>query len=125
MSAALDKANYFTTLDLKSCYWQISLNEEDKEKNAFTCHRGLYEYNVKTFGLANTPGIFQKLISIGLQSLGDFSIAYAGDIIIFSTSEEEHKQHIHNFLIALGNTTENLNCQNVSSCWKKHSIWAS
>ena len=42
MLASLGKAKYFTTLDLKSVYWQIPLNEEDKEKTPFTCHRGLY-----------------------------------------------------------------------------------
>ena len=39
--AVLGKAKYFTSLDLKNGYWQIPLNEKDKEKMAFTCHRGL------------------------------------------------------------------------------------
>ena len=43
MLAALDYGKYFTVLDLKSGYWQIPLNEEDKKKTAFTCHKGLYE----------------------------------------------------------------------------------
>ena len=64
MLAALGKAKYVTALDLKCCYWQIPLNEEDKEKMAFTCHRGLYKYDVIPFGLANAPGIFQELMSI-------------------------------------------------------------
>ena len=49
------------------------MNEEDKEKTAFTCHtchRGLYEYNVMPFGIANDPGIFQELMSIVLHGLG-------------------------------------------------------
>ena len=53
MLAALGKPKYFTTLCLRSGYWQIPLNEEDKEKTAFTCHRGLYKYKVMPFGLAN------------------------------------------------------------------------
>ena len=40
MLAALDKADYFAPLDLESSLWQIPWNEEDKEKTAFTCHRG-------------------------------------------------------------------------------------
>ena len=94
MFAALGKAKYFTTLDLKSSYWQIPLNKEDKEKMAFTCHRGLYECNVMPFGLENPPGIFQELMSLVLHGLGNFAMAYLDDIFIFSTSEEEHKQNI-------------------------------
>ena len=73
---------------------------EDKEKIAFTCHRGLYGYNVMPFGWANAPGIFQELMSVVLHGLEDFAMAYLNDIIIFIASEEEHKQHIKKCLIA-------------------------
>ena len=36
------------------------------------------------FGLPHDPGIFQELMSIVLHGLGDFSMAYMEDIIIFS-----------------------------------------
>ena len=83
MLAAMGKVKFFTTLDLKSGYWQIPIDEYNKEKTAFTCHRGFYEYNVMSFGLGNTPGIFQELMSIVLQDLGNFAMAYLDDIIIF------------------------------------------
>ena len=67
MLAALDKAKYFTTLDLKSGCWQIPLNKEDQEIMAFTYHRGKYKYNDMPFGLANAPGIFKELRSIVLH----------------------------------------------------------
>ena len=90
MLTVLGKAKYSTTLDLKSGYWQIQLIE-DNEKTAFTFHRGLHEYNVMPFCLANAPGIFQELMSVVLHGLGDFAMAYLDDILIFSASEE-HKQ---------------------------------
>ena len=62
----------------------------------FTCHKGLYKYNVMPFGLANAPAIFQELMSIVLHGLENFAVAYLDDTIIFSTSEEEYKQHIKN-----------------------------
>ena len=42
------------------------------------------------FGSPNGPGIFQELMSIVLHGLGDFTMAYLDDIIIFGASEEEH-----------------------------------
>ena len=49
--ALLGRARYFTSLDLKSGYWQVLMDEADKEKTAFACHRGLFEFNVMPFGL--------------------------------------------------------------------------
>ena len=46
------------------------------------------------FGLANALGIFQELIPIVLQNLGNFAMAYLDDIIIFSSSVEECIRHI-------------------------------
>ena len=64
------------------------------------------------FGLIDDPGIFQELGSTVLHGLGDFAMAYLDDIIIFSASEEDHKQNIQKFF----------GCQNASLCRKKHSI---
>ena len=52
---------YFSTLDLKSEYWKIPTHEQDEEKAAFRCHKGLFEFNVMLFGLANAPATFQHL----------------------------------------------------------------
>ena len=90
--AALGKAKYFT-LDLKSGYLQIPLNEEEKERTTFICHKGLYKYNVMPFRWANAPGILQEVITVVLHSLRNFAMAYLDDIIILSASEEEHKEH--------------------------------
>ena len=68
-------------------------------------NRGLYEYCVMAFGLGNAPGIFQELMLIVLHDLGNFAMAYLDDIIIFSASEDEHKQHIQKYFDCLSKTT--------------------
>ena len=92
--ALLGKAKYLTSLDLKSGYWQVLMNESDKEKTAFACHRGLFEFNVMPFGLSNAPAVFQELMLVVLQGLGDFAIAYLDDILVFSPTLEDHSQHL-------------------------------
>lgn len=95
MLALLSGARYFTALDLKSGYWQVKMAEEDKEKTAFTVpHRGLFEFNSMPFGLVNAPAIFQSLMSIVLENLNHFAVAYLDDILIFSPTKEAHADHI-------------------------------
>ena len=92
--ALLGKANFFTSLDLKSGYWQVLMDETDKEKTAFACHRGLFEFNVMPFGLMSAPAIFQELMSVVLQGLSHFATAYLDDILIYSETLEEHLFHL-------------------------------
>ena len=92
--ARLGKAKYFTTLDLKSGYWQVLMDETDREKTAFACHRGLFEFLVMPFGLSGAPPVFMELMNIVLEGLEDFAIPYLDDIIIFSASPDEHLSHL-------------------------------
>ena len=93
--ALLGKAKFFTSLDLKSGYWQVLMDEKDKEKTAFACHRGLFEFNVMPFGLSNAPAVFQELMSIVLNGCNAFAIAYLDDILIFSETFDEHMLHLN------------------------------
>ena len=94
MYAALRGAKIFTTLDLRSGYYHINLDEESKAKTAFATPFGKYEFNSIPFGLAQAPAYFQQLISMVLQDCRDFVMAYLDDIIIFSRTLEEHLKHI-------------------------------
>ena len=70
------------------------MNEKDKEKTAFTCHKGLFEFNVMAFGLSNAPAVFQELMSIVLQGCNAFATAYLDDILVFSSTLEDHLEHL-------------------------------
>ena len=94
MYAVLCGAKIFTTLDLRSGYYHINLDEESKAKTAFVTPFGKYEFNTVPFGLAQAPAYFQQLISMVLQDCRDFAMAYLDDIIIFSRTPEEHLKHI-------------------------------
>ena len=92
--ALLGKAKYFTSLDLKSGYRQVAMDDQDKEKTAFACHKRLFEFNVMPFGLSNAPAVFQELMSLILQGCNNFATAYLDDIMIFSSTLEEHLEQL-------------------------------
>ena len=89
-------AKYFTKLDLRSGYWQVEIKEEDKEKTAFQVGTmGFYEFNRMPFGLCNSPSTLQRLME---RCMGDLNLRdcliYLDDIIIFSSTVEEHLQRL-------------------------------
>ena len=92
--ALLGRAKHFTSLDLKSGYWQVLMDDNDKEKTAFACHRGLFEFNVMPFGLTTAPAVFQELMARVLEGLDKFTVAYLDDILIYSATLEGHLAHI-------------------------------
>ena len=86
---------FFTTLDLASGYWQVELEPNDKEKTAFSTSKGHFEFNVMPFGLTNAPATFQRLMECALAGLvGDQCLIYLDDIIIFSSTFNEHLKRL-------------------------------
>ncbi|KAI2655961.1 Transposon Ty3-I Gag-Pol polyprotein [Labeo rohita] len=52
---SLTQAEWYSTLDLASGYWQVQVNKKDEEKTAFTTPMGLFEWEHMPFGLCNGP----------------------------------------------------------------------
>ena len=59
------------------------MNDNEKEKTAFACHKGLFEFNIMPIALSNAPAVFQELMAVVLQGIGTFTIAYLDDILVF------------------------------------------
>ncbi|KAK3545292.1 hypothetical protein QTP70_003325 [Hemibagrus guttatus] len=92
--AALEQlrgARVFTKLDLWSAYNLVRIREGNEWKTAFYTTHGHYEYCVMPFGLTNSPAVFQALINgVFRDLLGRGVIAYIDDILVYSTSMEDH-----------------------------------
>ena len=61
----LNGAKIFTSLDLKSFYWQVEMEEESKPLTPFTV--GLLEFfecKRMLFGLTNAPATSQRLLRV-------------------------------------------------------------
>ena len=85
----LNGAKYFSTLDLRAGYHHIPLDESSIPKTVFNPPFSKYKYVKVPFGLAQAPAYFQELMTGILKDFA-FAIAYLDDIIIFSTTAEEH-----------------------------------
>jgi len=59
----LHGAQYFTSLDAASGFYQILLKEEHRPKTAFRTPMGHYQFKVLPFGLTNAPVTFQAVMN--------------------------------------------------------------
>ncbi|UYV84832.1 K02A2.6-like, partial [Cordylochernes scorpioides] len=88
-------ARFYSSMDLQSGYWQIDVEESDREKTAFITPDGLYEFKVMPFGLCNAPATFERMIDNLLKGLKwTICLCYLDDIIVFSDGFEEHLRRL-------------------------------
>jgi len=96
---ALGRAKFFSVLDAASGYWQIPVAESDREKTAFICSSGLYQFRTMPFGLCNAPATYQRFMNCLLAGLNWICcLVYLDDVIVFSTTFEEHLAHLEDIL---------------------------
>jgi hypothetical protein len=70
---------------------QIEIVPEDREKTAFPCHKGHFQFVKMPFGLNNAPATYQRCMDVILVGLkGTDCLAYLDDVICFSATMEEH-----------------------------------
>lgn len=92
---SMTRAEWFSTLDLASGYWQVEVDPQDREKTAFTTPLGLYEFQRMPFGLCNAPATFQRLMQQCLSGqITDSLLVYLDDIIVYSPDFATHVQHL-------------------------------
>ena len=93
---SLQGSQWFSSLDLKSGYWQVKMDEESKPLMAFTVGPlGFYECKRMPFRLTNAPATFHRLME---TCLGDLNLhwcnIYLADIVIFSKDLVSHLERL-------------------------------
>lgn len=87
----IGKCTYFSSIDLAKGFHQIEVLPRDRPKTAFSTSNGHYEFIRMPFGLKNAPATFQRLMNNVLKDfINKICVVYLDDILIFSTSFDEH-----------------------------------
>lgn len=93
---------YFSSLDMRSRYWQVPVSKQDIDKT----RKGIFGCKVLPFGLCNVPSTFQRLVDMALGGMTwEVCLAYLNDLIIFSSTFEQHierLQLVFDHLVAVG-----------------------
>ena len=89
MYVKLAGSSIYSTLDLRSGYYHITLSADSQSKSSFVTLMGKLEFQKVPFGLAQAPSYFQWLINEVLSGLG-FAFGYLDDILIYSPDPETH-----------------------------------
>ncbi|CAI7859800.1 unnamed protein product [Closterium sp. NIES-53] len=96
----LAEGMFFPTLDLRQGFNQIKIREEDFKKTAFHGQDRLYEWLYMPFGLRNASAVFQRVMDSVLREV-ECTACYIDDVVIFSTSEQQHLQDVERILAAI------------------------
>jgi len=93
---------WYSTLDLKSGYWQIKIRSEDREKTTFSIGNGLWQFRIMPFRLYNAPATFERVMEQVLREfISKICLVYLDDVIIFGKTFEEMIQNLEKILLRL------------------------
>jgi hypothetical protein len=99
-----------STLDAWIEYWQVALDPKEAAKTGFITRDGHYEFNVMPFGLVNALDEFQHLMNLTLHGLTWHTcLVYLDDIIVFSSTFDQHLERLRQVLDRLEQANISLN----------------
>lgn len=99
-----------------SGYWQVAVDELDREKTVFVILDGFYAVKVMPFVLCNAPSPFERMMDSLLFSI---SLCYHDDIVVYAPTFDEHLQYLTRVLTCMRQANLRLNTKKCHlSCLK-------
>jgi hypothetical protein len=96
------KAKIFSVLDLNSAYYQIPLSAKSRKATAFCTPFGLYEFNKLPMGISVGCQVLSRVVDSLLGDLkGKFVYNFMDDLVVYSSSFEEHLVHLREIFARL------------------------
>ena len=92
---SLGGSRLFSSLDLAHGYFQVAMHHDSVHRTAFRVPWGLYEFLRLPQGLINSPSTFQRIMeSIFADMNLSELVLYLDDLLVFSTTVEEHLERL-------------------------------
>ncbi|CAI5671544.1 unnamed protein product [Oreochromis niloticus] len=99
---AVTKKCWFSSLDLRSGYWQVELAPEARPKTAFTIGQGLWQFRVMPFGLCNAPATFERLMERVLVNIPHSRcVVYLDDLLVHGGDFDSALSHLSEVFSAI------------------------
>ena len=98
--SSLSKGKVFSKIDLSQAYQQVSLEVKSCQYTVINMHKGLFRYTRLPFGVSSAAGVFHRVMVSLLQGLTGV-IVYIDDILMASSTEEEHLKKLYDVLAQL------------------------
>lgn len=96
-------ASCFSKIDARSAFMQRKIKPEDISKTAFWWRGATWAFTRCPYGLHSAPQQWQQLMDTELSRGGcaGFARAFIDDILVYSSSPEEHIEHVRKVLLCL------------------------
>ena len=98
-----------SSLDLRESYTQLLVHEEDQEKLSFTWNSVRYTWQGAPYGLKFLTSHFQRVMTSVLSDCLPFCIIFVDDVVVFSSTIQQHIEHLNRVMQALNNANLRLN----------------
>jgi hypothetical protein len=107
-------ANFITTADCRSGYWQLPVRPEDRWLTAFAYDGGFWEWTRLPFGLKTSGNSFVRCVQMILNPVRDFSFSFVDDLSVCSDSWNLHMMQLRAFLTEIRKSGLTLNLKKCS-----------
>ena len=91
--ARLGRAKIYSSIDLAWAFWQVTVTKADRQKTAFACELGHFEWRHMPSCMCNAAATFQRAITRALRKImnrnDSMVMAFIDDIVIATQTVED------------------------------------